>query len=398
MERTARKSLDALTGARFLAALWVVIYHYNGRFRFTTTAQEQAYVAGPHSPLDLFISQGHIGVDFFFLLSGFILAYTYLDNNGAVRGGTRAFWVARIARIYPVYLLGLIVGFGPYLAESHGLLGVFGSGLAHIFMLQAWLPQTLGWNQPSWSLSVEAFFYALFPLLAPLIARAQRRSLWQILACSWLVFALVLLALWAIGTGGNLTGLWWWGDVVRYLPLFSLPEFIAGMALGLLFVRYGQDGIAGLQQRSGWSIGDATVVLTLILVILLIGIPALGFNTGDVDGMAIFAMPLLLALIYLLAFQTGGIARALSHPRLVWLGEISYGVYILHWPIWYLLSGFASQVLHVEVDNFALLVVYLALVIVAAGLSFVFIERPARRAIRARWGQAQPVAVVNTAS
>jgi len=111
--------------------------------------------------------------------------------------------------------------------------------------------------------------------------------------------------------------------------------------------------------------------------------------------MAIFAMPLLAALIYLLAFQTGGVARLLAHPRLVWLGEISYGVYILHWPVWYFVSGFATTFLHVEIDNFALLIVYLGLVLVAAGLGFKYIERPGRRAIRARWSQRIPTPSVS---
>lgn len=397
MVPTARRSLNALTSVRFLAAMWVVIYHYNRKFRFATAVQEQHYVAGPHSPLDLLISQGHIAVDFFFLLSGFILAYTYSDNGGTLRGGARVFWVARVARIYPVYLLGLLLGLGPYLADGHRLSGVISSGLAHIFMLQAWLPQTQDWNQPSWSLSVEAFFYALFPVLLPLIARGRRRGLWQILICSWLAFALVLLALWAVGTIGGLTGLWWWGDIVRYIPIFSLSEFIAGTALGLLFVHYGRDAIPMFHRLTKRGTGNATVVLTLILTAVLIGIPALGFNTGDVDGMAIFAMPLLAALIYLLAFQTGSIAHALSNPKVVWLGKISYGVYILHWPIWYLLSGFATTTLHLKIDSFALLIVYLVLVVGAAGLSFEYIERPARSAIRARWSQVQSDPTVSAA-
>jgi len=395
MERATRKSLDALTGARFLAAIWVVLYHYNGRFRFASQAQQDQYAAGPHSHLDMFIGQGHLAVDFFFLLSGFILAYTYLDSDGSLRGGSQAFWVARIARIYPIYLVGLLVGLGPYLADSHTFMSVVGSGLAHIFMLQAWIPQTLDWNQPSWSLSVEAFFYALFPLLLPLIARARRSGLWLILACSWLAFAAMLLTLWAVGVTQGLTTLWWWGDFVRYVPLFSLPEFIVGVALVLLFVRYGRDAIPVLRNASDDLLRNATIWVVVALLVVLISLPAIGFSTGDVDGMAIFAMPLLAALIYLLAFQTGGVARLLAHPRLVWLGEISYGVYILHWPVWYLVSGFATTFLHVEVDNFALLIVYLGLVLVAAGLGFKYIERPGRRAIRARWSQRIPTPSVS---
>jgi peptidoglycan/LPS O-acetylase OafA/YrhL len=77
VRQEARKSLGALTGARFLAALWVLVYHYTVEFRFATSQQSLQYQAGGRSPLETLIGQGHLAVDFFFILSGFILAYTY---------------------------------------------------------------------------------------------------------------------------------------------------------------------------------------------------------------------------------------------------------------------------------------------------------------------------------
>src|SRR5207248_4762379 len=118
--------------------------------------------------------------------------------------------------------------------SGHRLFGVGTSAAAHLTLVQAWFPSTIEWNQPSWSLSVEACFYLLFPLLLPLIARLNRRDLWRAGALTWAAFAAIILVLALFGL--RFATLWWWGDFVRYNPLVSLPEFIVGMVLGVLFV------------------------------------------------------------------------------------------------------------------------------------------------------------------
>jgi len=128
-----------LDGLRGVAAFGVLIFH------------------GRSWMPDRLFSHGYLAVDFFFILSGFILAYTYATTEGTTRGGARVFWVARIARIYPVYLLGLVLALGPYLATEHNIQNITISIGSHLVMLHAWLPGTLDLNQPSWSLSVEAF-------------------------------------------------------------------------------------------------------------------------------------------------------------------------------------------------------------------------------------------------
>jgi peptidoglycan/LPS O-acetylase OafA/YrhL len=376
--QTARKSLNALTSARFLAAFWVVLYHYTTQFRFGTPLQAQPYLARSHTPMEQLIGQGHLAVDFFFLLSGFILAYTYFTAEGTLRDGRRAFWVARIARIYPVYLLGLVLGLAPYLASERDPVAVVTSGVAHLLMLHAWLPSTLGWNQPSWSLSVEAFFYALFPLLLPLFARLRRRGLWVLFAASWLVFALVLLALLTISNRPEFVEPWWWRDVVRY---------------NLLFIGYGREAITLLRRLADYAFDAAAVALALALAGALVLAHVAGFQSSDVDTAALVALPFLAALVYLFAFQRGALAGGLSLPLLVWLGEISYGVYILHAPLWYLLSGFAASALHLAPGSAILFPVYVILLLAVSGLSFQYLERPARRAIRSRWGMPKPAVV-----
>lgn len=395
MQQSVRKSLGALTGARILAALWVLVYHYTIEFRFVTMQQSLQYQADKHSPLEILIGQGHLAVDFFFILSGFILAYTYATAEGTARGGSRAFWVARIARIYPVYLLGLVLGLGPYLATEQNLQNITLSIGSHIVMLHAWLPGTLDLNQPSWSLSVEAFFYALFPLLLPLFARLRRRGLVFAFLGSWLAFALVLAGLALLGKLDGWGTQWWWRDFVRYNPAINLPDFTAGIALGLLFIRTNQGTTSRLSRLSarGFDVAIGGLFVALAGTILLAN--ALSVESDVVDTLAPIVLPLLALLIYFLAFQRGVIARALSLPVAVWLGEISYGVYILHEPLWYLVSGAFALVLHMQPGNVILIPIYFFIVIAAAGLSFKYFEGPLRRAVRARWGQPKVTVVAS---
>lgn len=389
-----RVSLRALTGTRFLAALWVVAYHYALEFRFPSLhGGELHYLLGPHTPLDVLILQGHLAVDFFFLLSGFILAYTYVTADGKVHGGARPFWVARVARIYPVYLLGLALAFWPYILHGVNPHDAASSGVSHLLMLQAWIPSTQAWNQPSWSLSVEAFFYVLFPLLLPLIARRGRRGLWLVFVGAWVLLVLTLLALNEFGSSTDLSSLAGWRSIVRYNPLPSTPEFVAGAALGVLFVRHGASAFPLIRRLTSFGfdvfIAGAAIALAGALMLLF----KFGIRSDGIDFAAGATMPLLSVLIVLLAFQRGVIAALLVRPVVVWLGEISYGVYILHDPLWQLLRMFAAAQFQMSTGNPLLIPVYAVLVIGVAGLSFQFLESPLRRAIRAHWGQPKRVPV-----
>lgn len=136
--------LDSLTGLRFFAAFVVYGLHvqYGG----------MRYIFG----------QGSIGVSFFFILSGTVLAWSWRPTDRA-----RDFYRRRVARIYPVYVVAFLLGIVVTRAVGEGYHGL-GAGLLGIFLLQAWVPDVhtyFALNGVSWSLSVEAFFYLLFPLL-----------------------------------------------------------------------------------------------------------------------------------------------------------------------------------------------------------------------------------------
>ena len=166
--------LPALTSIRFFAAIAVVAHHYA-----PSPTGPGAWVA------DSWIKHGFVGVSLFFVLSGFILTYTYAPIGVVGSVARKRFGWARVARIYPMHVLGLSlcapVVIAHRIAKDGVPTGIVTSLIAasvNLSMLGAWLQfAASAWNFPSWSLSAEAFFYACFPLVLGRIAGLDRRRL-----------------------------------------------------------------------------------------------------------------------------------------------------------------------------------------------------------------------------
>ncbi len=144
MAERRRSPLHALTALRFVAAARVVIFHTGPR----PSGAPNWYVS--------LIDNGHVGVNLFFLLSGFILTYNYLDDVSFLQRSKRGFWGARLARVYPVYALGLLI-WAPFLLkniaaaarEGNLLIAEVGSLVLAPLLLQSWTPWTAAiWNSP----------------------------------------------------------------------------------------------------------------------------------------------------------------------------------------------------------------------------------------------------------
>ncbi len=365
--------LPALTGLRFFLAVHVVAYHFLRGIVST----------GPR-PIARVVDNGFIGVGFFFTLSGFVLAYNYMTSPDASAPALdrRAFWVARVARVYPVYLLGMLAA-APFVisdilagdAPLAGAVKVAAGGLSSLTLTQAHLPWTaLVWNGPGWSLSVEAFLYLAFPFVAPTVVRLSPRGTWLLLACSW-VLALVPPALYTLldpaGAAVASSGFTPWLGVVKFNPILRVPEFVAGIALGRLFLVGTPRPTAGTV-----TLGLAAVAI-LVLLLALAPAPYIFAHNG-------LYLPLMWALIWALAKGGGPIAVLCSAGLLQFLGEASYALYILQLPLFRWLlplvePGAAGSSKPTSFLHFAIVILA---AMVLSSLTLILFERPARRFVR----------------
>ena len=212
LQRTPR--FDQLTVTRFIAALSVVFFH-GGR--------ELALVR--YFPM---LAAGPTAVGYFFVLSGFVMAFVYYRPN--VPFDFRSYWLARFSRIYPVYILSFALTCLYYL---NILAKVKPPKIwANIFLYQAWIPDyALSFNIAAWSLSVEAFFYLLLPTL---LLWAMRRPVKQVIwfcVGFWVLSQLIHSFL----TSRFMPGM---ENFLAYFPLFHLNSFLLGLAGGIWYLTY----------------------------------------------------------------------------------------------------------------------------------------------------------------
>lgn len=352
-----RPDIPVLTTLRFPAAFAIVLYHFS-----------------PYTALPRWIWDGfNTGVSFFYVLSGFILYYNYLDLRD--RG---YFWVARFARIWPVQMVTLIMVF--LALPFSRLLGHASWPLtlpANILLVHAWLPfkgAVLSYNGVSWSLSVESFFYLSFPWLLAGLHRWGPRFL--LAGAFGFGFIIILLAT-----------IYWPANapfVSTFNPVCRVFEFVLGMATCKFWLA-GKE--ARETDRSSWLGRELLVVMiSLILVLTLpaaimesrIANPTTGWLASETCALG-FA-----ALIWVFAQEAGPISKALSKRYLTWLGEISFSVYMCHQIILRrLLPDEYRFTDTTQALEYFVLVLLLTLIVAAA--IFHLVETPARHAIVAAY-------------
>jgi peptidoglycan/LPS O-acetylase OafA/YrhL len=327
--------LRALTSVRGLAAWFVVFYHI------------RLSIAGlPVVVRDVF-AKGYLAVDFFFLLSGFVIWLTWHDR---VRGNAGVFLRKRIARIWPLHLVVLAGAVALALvlkATGRGNPGgyPFAQLPLHIVLIQNWgFTDRLAWNDPSWSISAELAAYLLFPLLARAVDWRRLPS-WVLLAVAAAILLLLHLAMDAPTLGT---------DIARFGLLRCLTEFATGTIACALWLR--------------WRGKNRTPIVAAAGVVLLLAW-ALGAPETLVAPVAFACLLLVLAL-------TSG-ATPLECRAIHYLGEISYATYLGHFMLWVLFKlAFVSDAAAVPP---VLIALYLALVLAASVALYHLVERPAQR-------------------
>lgn len=361
-----RPEIKPLTSLRFFAALWVVAYHYVW----------PALPPGTPAWLEALLAGGFVGVPVFFVLSGFVLLYNYEGTDFGAPGAKRAFWVARFARIYPVYIVAFLLTVPATLyALWLGVPGLpslrdhaIGAVLSPL-LLQAWAgPAHAAWNTPGWTLSVEAAFYVAFPWMA---AAAARGRLGRVLAATTAVSA-ALLAGHVLGAGVPV-------DVAMRNPLVHAPAFVVGMMLA----RH-RAAAATLRPAQADALAGLGLAGIVGLAVLLEGPWGPGHGLANPLLNSLLLVPLVAAAVLGLAAPASRLVTALSGPALVALGDVSYGLYILQLPIArHVLYAPALLLGHSPRAPLAI-AAFVAVLLAASFASYHGLERPAQRWLRTR--------------
>ena len=367
-----RPRLPALTSLRFFAALHVVFFHF---LAFKIVSSE--------GWLGQISSIGYVGVSFFFVLSGFILVYTYAGRDTQARD----FWRARFARIYPAFAFSLLLT-GPFFFFATLMLNVpffawFSTHLKLVvllvpFLLQAWVPlAALAWNSVAWSLSDEAFFYLLFPFLKKRFLRISLPGLSGLALACWAV-SLAMSWTYVLRNPDHLQDIdadvlnAFWLNAVKFHPFARLPEFLLGMACGAMFVKF---------RRTAGPRGDGKLALSLVLAGLAIAATVAHFSARIPYAVLHTSLlaPAFAAIIFGFALQPRW-GALLNWKPLVFLGDASYSLYLLHsfflGPFFFTQTGLSRH------RGMGWYFLYFVLALGISGLVYRFIEEPSRRKLR----------------
>jgi len=339
--------LPALTGLRAAAAGAVMLYHFR---------EVRPAIYWSFGIVDPIIRQASVGVDVFFVLSGFVLCHVYgrTFSAGVLWRPYIDFLRNRLARLYPIHLITLAAMLALYAAgrtwfgiEPANTESYTASSIAHNLLLtHAWFRGAGAPNTPAWSVSAEWFAYLFFPCLCVLTAHRS----------TYLIIALDAVMMVAAQTVGPLH------------PLLRVTtEFSVGVCTYMLV------------SRAGWRLVNSRAGAALALA-AFVGVMSL---TGDPDHWLGVYTLLTTCLIVCLLNDRDACARLFRTPVFVYLGEISYSLYMCHWLVWSIIKHSVTVACPWFVGHAgAEIVLGVAATIFTAALTHRFVELPWRRAMR----------------
>jgi peptidoglycan/LPS O-acetylase OafA/YrhL len=354
--RTYRDEFPALTGIRFPLALWIVLHHLSGPGRMLDP------LTSYFPMVQTLTGAAWMALGTFFAISGFVLALGYRTAKWN-RTTSCQYLIARFSRLYPVYLLSLLI-VAPimYRAVLNDDLGSLGDRawlvFNYCFLLQGWAPLPVDWNTPAWSLSSEVFFYACFPFAILLLRRV-----------SWPLVLLTLGLAFVVPVAIRLMGV-----PTTCKPLIYLGDFLLGIGAAGLYEILKRNRIP-LTGRGDWLYGPASVVA----LVLLLNNDLFG-NFLVFDTVLRFANG---ALILGLAFGGGLGCSAISSPLALWGGRASYAIYILHVPI---LWWYKRSIAYLMLPPVAAGLLYAGIVVAASAIVWRWYEQPANTFLRQKLG------------
>ncbi|MDY8138352.1 acyltransferase [Aquimarina sp. 2201CG5-10] len=386
MKNNSIAYIYSLTPLRGIAAILVFFHHYDNTIG-------QLLPNGNY-----LVTKWYLMVDFFFLLSGFIMYHVYGDvfRNSIRKKDIIEFFKARFARLYPLHFFTLMFLIGMFALLNFKLpasdippvLNVLfdpNTIISNLLLIQAWgMHIETSWNIPSWSISVEWFLYMVFPFLLFFLTRYKK-------VAKWLIAIIAILGLTSIMYYFQ-PYTWAIRNQHFNIPDINVPQnsinVVTGIALlrGLCTFTVGMVLYEAFQSK--WLIKYLSKGYISLLVWSFLFVVWIGDWLPDV-----LAIPFFCILLLNTAYSQGTIKRLLNNKVFNYLGEISYSIYMVHMPLMLsfyiviLILGVEAHPAHESTDflnNFIGSIIGLLLVIGLASLTYRYIEKPFRKYLKGK--------------
>lgn len=310
-------------------------------------------------------SEGFLGVSFFFILSGFILAYNYRDKIANKKISLRTFYIARFARIYPLHLATLLLSI-PLFYKGISVL------IINILLLQSYIPKQnifFSYNAPSWSISSEFFFYALFPLIIYIGARIK-----YVAKIFGVIIFLAIVVLLNIFLPDEKVHYW-----VYISPFTRIFDFVIGIFLFDLFAFVKNKKFTFNNNYS--NILEISSLFTLLLFFLFKDYFSINFRYSIYYWIPMCFIIFSFAFSFLYGKNDTIISNILSKNWLVYFGEISFAFYLIH----YIVIDFiikTNKNLGSPFSEIILIIVMFSITLLSSIFAFEKIEKPFNKKIK----------------
>lgn len=306
--------------------------------------------------------EGFLGVSFFFILSGFILAYNYRAKFAAVAISKKVFYVSRLARIYPMHFVTMLIALVLSLVSSADSLQYLPQ---NIFLIQSFFSDQnifFSLNSPSWSISNEMFFYLLFPFT---ILLSTNKKIFLLSIFSLLIFIL------NIKLNEDIKHYW-----LYISPIIRFSDFLLGMLLFDIFEKVKK---IYAEKESPLFFEFSAILLFIVFFISHEAID-LGYRYSIYYWVPMSLIILVFSLSSVLN-KRKSISSVLSNKYLVWLGEISFCFYLIHFMSIQVINYIRVKLM-LNMDLLLLSLVIFLLTLIASAVAYKYIEKPLNRKVK----------------
>lgn len=332
--------IEQLTFTRFISAILIFLGHFQSKDIFFGRIAPNLWI--------------NFGVTYFFILSGFVLTYSYRNRIDKFDGKVYYnFMLSRLARVYPIYFFAMCLSIYVGIHWNHEVFSL-SRILLNTFLLQAWNPPQLI-NFPSWSLSCELFFYGVFIFLLLKIKKVEKEHWLPLILVLYILELLVIIICYQL-LEANLGS--------KLNPIFHALQFLIGIVAAFIH----------MENEKKYIISQKTNISIVIMLVLLM------FFLKPLSGYEPESVPLYVFFILLVSHKSFPLANFFSKKRFVLLGNASFSLYILQGPLVTTIHKVVNLEKYITNGDIRLLVLATMVTAICVVL-YIFIEKPLQRFI-----------------